>query len=157
MPSKNSILAAISLILTLSEIQVAAITLKSRSNLPKITYGTLLRRQNDVPDDPPWGHQSEIPPLPHCTKGLNISMDQCSAEQCTASLFGGCVTTDMLVDRSCLCDKIMTEPIQKACQKDSTILEKTQYYSWLNATCWFISGFQFPNDFQPGTQHRPVL
>lgn len=105
------------------------------------------KRQDDsaLPSTPPWAKPEWLPAPPAClsTPASDCpytpeKVASCTAEQCYALVFGGCVGTVPMIDKSCLCEGLSWDKSCSSCTEGSG-RDLYLYEYWLNGTCGDLS------------------
>lgn len=112
----------------------------------RTTSVTRIPRAGDdgIPSSPPWVFPKDIKPRPICMSAASAQdcrfsiNSSCYAQKCTMTLFGGCMQTDLLVDKSCFCTKDLSSNSCSACRVGRS---RALYLSWLNGTCGDIKSW----------------
>ena len=117
------------------------------ANDAEAATGSLLTR-DEVPDGSQWVFQDDFPLVPICmVMGDNSTGDcpdvmdlflKCSSEQCTKSLFGGCMETAVLTDEACICQHYSSNTCVHSCPGE---VKRHQYSDWLNVVCAHLPGW----------------
>ena len=104
--------------------------------------------RDEVPDGNQWVYQDDFPLVPNCVVlGDNSTGDcpdvmdlfrKCTSEQCTKSLFGGCMETANLTDEACICQHYSSNTCVHSCPGD---VKRHEYSTWLNAVCAHLPGW----------------